>query len=290
MSHKCGHDGHTTIGAGLLIALKNSPLAGGNVDVLFQPAEEIGEGAKAVIADSSFDIQHYDHAISLHNIPGEPLGKVMYKEQEFTPAVQSLIIKLQGKTSHAAQPLKGKNPSYAIGEIINMAKTLEQVDEQHEDYALITPVFIEAGSLDYGISAGYGEIHFTIRSWQQGKMERVTEIFTEMVKTIASHHELELTTDITAYFASNQNDPEVVRALVRGAERLNLTLEQRNKPFPWGEDFGLFTQVIPGAMYGLGSGVDVPALHNPDYDYPDDLTPTAIAVFYEWIKELTSHV
>jgi amidohydrolase len=76
VSHKCGHDGHTTIGAGLVMKLHNEPLSMGSVDVIFQPAEEIGEGAKGILADANFDISRYDYAVALHNIPGKPLHKV----------------------------------------------------------------------------------------------------------------------------------------------------------------------------------------------------------------------
>ncbi|GAB5538217.1 MAG: amidohydrolase [Salibacteraceae bacterium] len=286
VSHKCGHDGHTAIGAGLLLKLNQEPLKAGNVDVLFQPAEEIGEGAKAVIADPKFNIDQYDYAMALHNIPGIEMNEIVTKKEEFTPAVQSLVIRLTGKTSHAAEPLKGQNPAYAISEIIHLAKTMEVTDEQHTDYALITPVYSTLGSIDYGISAGYGEVHFTIRSWKQQKMERVTEIFTGLVQTISETNELSLETEILAVFAANFNDNRVVDGMIKAAKDLNLKHNARSKPMPWGEDFGLFTQKIPGAMFGLGSGTSTPALHNPDYDYPDQITETGINMFYETLSNL----
>ncbi|MDP4764652.1 MAG: amidohydrolase [Salibacteraceae bacterium] len=280
VSHKCGHDGHTTIGAGLVMKLHNEPLSAGSVDVIFQPAEEIGEGAKGILADANFDISRYDYAVALHNIPGKPLHQVLYKKDGFTPAVQSLIVKLTGKTAHAAQPLTGHNPSYAIAEITQWALENEQTDEKHPNYHLITPVFTEIGSRDYGISAGYGEVHFTIRSWEQSKMESVTEAFLTKVKSIAAAHKLELAHEFTAVFAANQNNHFVVDQILQSAKDLGLNHSEKAEPFPWGEDFGLFTQTIPGAMFGLGSGENTPALHNPDYDYPDEITETGINLFY----------
>ncbi|MEZ4722137.1 MAG: amidohydrolase [Flavobacteriales bacterium] len=288
VSHKCGHDGHTTIGVGLIMKMLSEPYSRGSVDVLFQPAEEIGEGARSVIADPVFDPSKYDYAIALHNIPGAPLHQILWKRDGFTPAVQSLIIRLQGKTSHAAEPLKGFNPAYAISEIIQMARTMEVVDEQHEDYALITPVYSTLGSKDYGISAGYGEVHFTIRSWKQEKMERVCEVFSGMVDTIGDSNKLKVEKEIVAVFAANQNDHHVVDQIIAAAHELQLRSTERVKPFPWGEDFGLFTQHIPGAMFGLGSGENSPALHNPDYDFPDEIINTGINMFYHTIQNLIS--
>ena len=290
LSHKCGHDGHTTIGVGLAMRLQNEPLEHGAVTLLFQPSEENGEGAQGVLKDPQFDPEEYDYAVALHNIPGESLHEVLWKHDNFTPAVQSLILRLTGRTSHAAEPLKGENPTYAIAEIVTEALRLEETDEKHSNYRLITPVFTEIGSKDYGISAGYGEIHFTIRSWHQTDMEAATNDFMNEVQRIADEHRLRLESEIVAVFASNQNHEDVVKAITDSAKQLGLDMTERSEPFPWGEDFGLFTQKIPGAMFGLGSGKNTPALHNPDYDYPDELTPTGVNLFYQIAKTICSSV
>lgn len=290
VSHKCGHDGHTAIGVGLAVKLKNEPLKKGKVTVLFQPAEEIGEGAKGMLADPNFNIKEYDFAVALHNIPGRAMHEILWKKDNFTPAVKSLIIRLIGRTSHAAEPLKGFNPSYAISEIIQTALEQEETDEKHENYNLITPVFSEIGSKDYGISAGYGEVHFTIRSWTQKRMEETTEDFIAKVNSIATKHHLQLKTEFLAEFASNKNDHYVVDQIVKSGNDLGLNTTLKAEPFPWGEDFGLFTQNIPGAMFGLGSGENTPALHNPDYDYPDEITETGVNMFYEIAKNICNSV
>jgi amidohydrolase len=290
VSHKCGHDGHTTIGIGLALKFKQNPLDAGKVTILFQPAEEIGEGAQGILGDSTFKCKDYDYAVALHNIPGQEMHSILWKKDNFTPAVKSLIIRLQGKTSHAAEPLKGFNPSYAISEIIQTALEQEETDEEHKDYNLITPVFAEIGSKDYGISAGYGEIHFTIRSWRQERLESTTEAFLSAVNSIAKKHHLTIETEFLAEFASNQNDHFVVDQIIKSGEVLGLNVVSKKEPFPWGEDFGLFTQKIPGAMFGLGSGINTPALHNPDYDYPDEITETGVNLFYEIAKNITDSV
>lgn len=286
VSHKCGHDGHSTIGAGLVMKLKSEPLTVGAVDVIFQPAEEIGAGAQSILDDSKFDVSEYDYAVALHNIPGQPTHEVIYRKDSFTPAVQSLIIKLHGKTAHAAQPLTGHNPAYAISEIVKWAYENEQTDEKHPDYNLITPVYSSLGSRDYGISAGYGEIHFTIRSWEQSKMEQVTSDFRSEVRRVAQKHNLDLEEEFTAVFAANQNDHFVVENIKKAADEHHYESLEKPEPFPWGEDFGLFTQHIPGAMFGLGAGEKTPALHNPDYDYPDEITQTGINLFYSTVKNI----
>lgn len=288
VSHKCGHDGHTAIGCGTVLALLHKPLPRGTVYVLFQPAEETGEGARAVIGDPLFATLKTDFAVSLHNIPGAPLHQVLWKNEGFTPAVQSLIIRLKGKTSHAAEPHRGINPAYAIADIIQQAAAIENTDQQQADFSLVTPVYSTLGSKDYGISAGYGEVHFTIRSWAQATMESVTALFKQRVQEIASRYHLVFETEITAVFAANFNNRRVVEEITRAAENLGLNSVMKKEPFPWGEDFGLFTQTVPGAMFGLGSGESTPALHNPDYDYPDEITETGVSLFYEIAKNICS--
>ncbi len=288
VSHKCGHDGHTSIGIGLLSKLSSDPIKGANVDILFQPAEEIGEGAVAVLADENFDVNAYEYAIAMHNIPGVEKNKLIVKEKEFTPAVHSIIIKLKGRTSHAAEPLKGDNPAYLMSEILLMAREMEDTDEKSDSYGLITPVHTVLGSEDYGISAGYAELHFTLRTWQQEKLESLTSEFIRVVEEMAAETPFEIQKEKLAVFAANFNAPEVVKAIRGAGKKLDLSIQEKEKPFPWGEDFGLFTQEIPGAMFGLGAGINCPALHNPDYDYPDEITASAINIFYHSIYQLSN--
>ena len=121
-------------------------------------------------------------------------------------------------------------------------------------------------------------------------MESTTEAFLSAVNSIAKKHHLTIETEFLAEFASNQNDHFVVDQIIKSGEVLGLNVVSKKESFPWGEDFGLFTQKIPGAMFGLGSGINTPALHNPDYDYPDEITETGVNLFYEIAKNITDSV
>lgn len=289
VSHMCGHDGHTTIGAGLAIHLTQSPPTRGRIDVLFQPAEETGEGAAAVLADPTFDVSVYEFAVALHNIPGLPLGTVICRCGSFTPSVHSLILRFHGKTAHAALPLTGINPAYAMAEIIAWAQASEQTEERHPDFHLITPIFQSLGSHDYGVAAGHGELHLTIRSWEQQRRDEVTQLLLHQIKAIADRYRLPWEFSQVASFDANQNHPDVVAAIRRAAEHCQLPYQDKSDPFPWGEDFGLFTQNVPGAMFGLGAGEATPVIHNPDYEYPDALTPDGIRMFAAVAEVLTGN-
>ncbi|MFT7197786.1 MAG: metal-dependent amidase/aminoacylase/carboxypeptidase family protein, partial [Marinoscillum sp.] len=101
---------------------------------------------------------------------------------------------------------------------------------------------------------------------------------------IAAKHGLTATISWTEEFFSNQNDPRAVDIIRKSASDNDLEILEKEAPFKWGEDFGLFTERYKGAMFGLGAGATHPALHNPDYDFPDDLILSGSQMFIRIIE------
>ena len=286
VSHKCGHDGHMAILCGVAQQLSTEKIYKGTVYLLFQPAEENGEGAQKVLNDPKFSAIKPDFVFALHNLPGFELGQIVVKNGTFSCAVNSMIIKLTGKTAHAGEPQNGINPALAISEIISKFNNKIQSDIALETYCLITPIYINMGKKAYGVSAGYGEIHFTIRSNSNANMDRIEQELTSEVAQISKKHQLTSTVSWTQQFRANENNPEVVCFIKKAAENNGFNILEKETPFSWGEDFGLFTEHFSGAMFGLGAGENLPALHNPDYDFPDELIPFGVKMFHQIIKEI----
>ncbi|MDX2378268.1 MAG: amidohydrolase, partial [Acidimicrobiia bacterium] len=142
VSHKCGHDGHTTILVGLAQRLASTRPASGRVHLLFQPAEETGTGAAAVLADPAFGDIRPDFAVAIHNMPGFPLHSVVVKPGSITAAVRSLVIRFAGRTAHAAEPDKGENPSLAIADLLRACDRITVNDLASSDFRVITPVHV----------------------------------------------------------------------------------------------------------------------------------------------------
>jgi amidohydrolase len=286
ISHKCGHDGHTCILLGLAMLLSKQPITRGKVILLFQPSEENGMGAKAVLDASVFKNITIDYSYALHNLPGYPLHQIVVRTNEFTANVKSIIIKLQGKTAHAAEPEKGINPSAAIAKLLQYADQITHNNPATKDFFLATPVYAQMGELAYGVSAGHGEVHFTIRCWSARLMEEKSTALTNYIHQTCKAHQLESEITWTQEFAATINHKKAVEKIIDAANHYNYSLSKPTYPFKWGEDFGLFTQQFKGAMFGLGAGLESPALHNADYDFPDEILTTGVNMFYQIIKKL----
>jgi metal-dependent amidase/aminoacylase/carboxypeptidase family protein len=197
-----------------------------------------------------------------------------------------MIIELSGKTAHAAEPHNGINPANAISKIISTLDNKIQSDITRADYCLITPIYINMGKKAYGVSAGFGEIHFTVRSNSNQNMDKIEKELVECVAEIANQENLQSKISWTQQFRANENNHEAVSFIRKIAVKNGFDLVEKETPFSWGEDFGLFTEHFSGAMFGLGAGENIPALHNPDYDFPDELIPIGAKIFYELIKEI----
>lgn len=286
VSHKCGHDGHAAILYTLARLLANNRPEKGDAILLFQPAEENGEGAKGIINDPEFARIQPDFAVALHNLPGFPLHAVVWKEGAFTAAANSMIIQLTGKTSHAAEPELGINPAQAMAEITQAIIALNHADIQDQNFRIATPVYTTMGEKSYGVSAGYGELHFTLRAWHNAVIRDFEKACEQIATQIGQKHGLDVQVEWIQKFFANHNEARVTKAIRRVARSNGLKLIQREYPFKWGEDFGIFTEEFPGAMFGIGAGQNSPALHNPDYDFPDSLIKTGSDIFYKLIEEL----
>lgn len=290
VSHKCGHDGHMAITAGLAPWLSEQKFKKGKVVLLFQPAEETAVGAKAVLEERVFQDLNPDYIIGLHNLPAYPLNSVIVAEGQMSPAVTSLCIKLEGKVSHAAQPEKGNNPTLAIS-TLNLAITkLSNPDDKSDAYSLVTPVHTRIGTRDFGISPGEGEVNFTIRTWSDELLETLREEITRITDDTCRLYALKYSIVEHDYFPAIQNDRACNTILRSAAAKSGLKILDIERPFPFGEDFGWFTRKYKASLFGLGAGEDALPLHHADYDFNDELISPGVEIFKQAISEIILQV
>ncbi|MEZ5017218.1 MAG: amidohydrolase [Flavipsychrobacter sp.] len=285
VSHKCGHDGHTTIMYGLAKQYAIERPEKGDVCIVFQPAEEIGWGAVEIVKTGLLDKHSIDNVVSLHNVPGYVLHDIVCREGSFTPAVTTLIASFIGYTSHAAEPWNGRNPAAAMSKYMLEALKYNEEQKKTHEFVTITPVYTEMGALAYGTSAGEGSVHLTIRADSTEKLERILAAIQEQGFAIAKGEGLQIKFKEEERFESNKNAQDVVALIKASANHLGLNYVEKDEPFRWGEDFGIYTQKVEGAMFGIGSGLDCKPLHHPAYDFPDEIITTAINMFITLQKE-----
>lgn len=284
--HLCGHDGHMTILLALGRLIWRKPLKKGRVVLMFQPAEEDGSGAKLVVADPKFSNIAPDYAFAIHNEPGLPFGFVGTQAGLINCASRGLIIRLKGKTSHAAEPELAKSPIPVLGEIINHFCQLGQGGDLHDDFRLVTVTHINVGEPSFGITPSDAEIYTTLRSSNDPAIVDMQDQAIAMAQTKADEKGLVLEWDIQDDFAASINHPLATNIAEDAMASLNIPFGADGVPMRASEDFGVFGWDAPSAMLCLGSGVDHPALHQPDYDFPDDLIPIGAAIFEKIARDI----
>jgi amidohydrolase len=287
--HLCGHDGHMTMVTGLAYHLQKQKPKKGRVLLLYQPSEETGQGAKKIIEDKKFKEFEPDFVFALHNLPGYPLHKVILSRDRFAAASRGMKIQLKGKSSHAAEPENGINPGYGMAKMLIDFHKVLNTKNLFSDFVLFTPIHLRLGNLAYGTSPGDGVIHLTLRSYHDQDMKTLSKKLEKIAHDIATKEKLGIDISYEEVFPATVNNSDCTDIIKNVSDELEIKNDYLKTPFKWSEDFGHFTSRYQGAFFGLGSGIDQPALHNPDFDFPDDLIPTGINLFKGIYKRILDH-
>ena len=285
-SHMCGHDGHTTILAALGRMLGRQRPARGRVALLFQPAEETGMGARAVVSDPRFADIAPDFAFSLHNLPGVPLGEVLLRAGVVNCASRGLKISLEGKTAHASMPETGVSPLIAVSRLLTALGALGSGTFEYDDFAMVTVTHANMGEAAFGIAPGRAEIWATLRTRADDRMAALCSAAEALATEMATGHGLACRFDYHEIFTASINAAEAVQQLGAALDQEGVPHREEGLPMRASEDFGVFGAGAKSAMFFLGAGTSHPALHNPDYDFPDDLIPIGARVLLRVARNL----
>jgi amidohydrolase len=284
LSHACGHDGHMAILAAVGESLAATRPPRGRVVLLYQPAEENGGGARAVISDDRFRQIRPDLVFALHNLPGFPLGQIIVRSGTFCCASRGVVVSLEGTPAHAAQPETGTSPARA------MCRIMKLIDESHagsasgDEVAFATIVGAYLGGQDaFGTAPGEARVMATIRSETDDTLALMVKHLESSVGRIATRHGLRHNVSYCDEFNATVNTPDAVAVVRRAVGERSVKVV--DGPFRWSEDFGRFTTLTEGAFCGIGAGEETPDLHNPAYDFPDELIPLGAAVYERIIRE-----
>ncbi|MGJ3236130.1 amidohydrolase [Marivirga sp.] len=283
VSHKCGHDGHMAMVAGIASYLKKNLLNRGNVYLIFQPAEETGEGAERINKGlKELDI-HLDYLFGLHNLPDYPKGEIFTKTGTFAAASRGMVIKLFGKTSHAAEP------EYGISPVIAMAKITTEMTQIHRtvnfsDLTLATVIHSELGEIAFGTSPGYGEVRITLRSMKDEDMSVLIDEAESLAHKYCEVEGLGCEISYTEVFPSTVNTEEAFEIMQKSATSMDVKFKQLQTPFKWSEDFGQYKLQYKTGFFGIGSGEDCAHLHDEFYDFPDEIIEPGLKMYIGLMK------
>lgn len=278
-AHMCGHDGHMTMMAAVARVLGRRRPSRGRAVLLFQPAEETAHGAEAVLGDPKFGAITPDYSFAIHNMPGLPLAHVAVAAGQITCASMGLLIHLTGKTAHASMPETGISPAMAIARIIPALKQLEAGEAIAPGFRRVAVTNVQMGKPVFGITPGSAELRMTLRTPESSAIEGLSDEVLARVGEIAAAEGLTLAHSTHNFFRACVNDPEAAALFENAATQMGLSQVEGYVPIRGAEDFGLFGSCSKSAMLFIGAGMDRPMVHNPDYDFPDELIPIGAGLF-----------
>lgn len=279
--HACGHDGHTSMLLGAARYLAETRNFAGTAIVIFQPAEEGGAGAKAMLDDGLVTRFGIDEFYGLHNYPGLPVGEFAIRSGPIMAATDNFDITVEGIGGHAARPQFAIDPIVVGAQIVSEVQSIVSRNVDPLEPAVISICHFEAGHT-HNVIPPSALLQGTARSMSKDVRKLLEARLTQIVEGVAQLHGAQVRIEYKRGYPVTLNDETAtqtaaaVAADVVGATRVRLGFP----PMMAGEDFSYMLETKPGAFIFMGNG-DSAGLHSPEYDFNDEALPFGMSY---WIR------
>ncbi len=273
--HGCGHDGHSAIlcALGLLIEGRRT---GRNIRLIFQAAEETGEGALH-IRDTWPGLRDLSALYALHNIPGYPRGTVLMRRGCFACASCGHIVRIQGQPAHAAYPGDGANPTELLCRLaLGTPDMIDAILAGDDRLLMRTLIGLSAGGENFGIAASEGRLNQTLRGHRKADIDALIRSIEAAATDGCRAEGMSCAFEVRDAFSDTANDDALFEDALARFRAAGLSVRLLEEPMRWSEDIGWLLKVVPGLYFGIGAGEDCPGLHTGSYAFDDGLIAPAL--------------
>ncbi len=272
--HACGHDGHMAMLLGAAHKLSTNANFSGTIVFIFQPNEELGLGAKAMINEGLLENFPIQEIYGIHNLPGIQTGTLLTRPGLICSSESLFEIKIKGMGGHSSMPQLGRDTITIGAEVVQTLQTIISRKLASGSGAVVSVTeFISDGQRN--VLPGETILKGDVRTRLPDDRKKIELYLNQIASGVASAHDIDIDVFFETEFVETINHPIPTEAVLKTAKRIGLKINEC-EPMSFSEDFSHFSNSVPGCFFLLGNGTDGAnnkPLHSNDYDFNDALLP-----------------